>query len=203
MGGLTEPVAEFQAVAGRSDAEIIERSATCPEEFARIFDRHAGVLHNYLRRRIGLPEADDLLAETFLVAFRTRDRYAPAAADARPWLFGIATNLLRHSARAEARAYRALARTGLDPVASGDDRFADRVAERVDAGETMRSLAGALGRLPHRDRDALLLYAWAELSYDEIAQALDIPVGTVRSRLHRARRQLRAALERLGYPQED
>ena len=190
-------------VAGRSDAEIIARSTACPEEFARIFDRHAGVLHNYLRRRIGLPEADGLLAETFLLAFRARDRYDPAVTDARPWLFGIATNLLRRSARAEARAYRALARTGLDPVASGDDRFTDRVAERVDAGATMRSLAGALGRLPRRDRDALLLYAWADLSYDEIARALEIPVGTVRSRLHRARRQLRAALERLGHTQED
>jgi RNA polymerase sigma-70 factor (ECF subfamily) len=186
-------------VAGRSDAEIIECSTTCPEEFARIFDRHARVLHGYLRRRAGRPEADDLLAETFLVAFKSRDRYDPAVTDARPWLFGIATNLLRRTARSEARAYRALARTGLDRVAA----FDDQVAERVDAGATVRLLAGALGRLPRRDRDALLMYAWAELSYDEIARALEIPVGTVRSRLHRARRQLRAALERRGTTTEE
>jgi RNA polymerase sigma-70 factor, ECF subfamily len=179
--------------AGNSDAQLIERSVTCPEDFAQIFDRHAASIHGYLRRRIGRPEADDLLAETFLVAFERRRRYDPTVADARPWLFGIATNLLRRYARAEARAYRALARTGVDRIAAVME---DQVAERVDAGAAYRALAGSLAKLSRGDRDAILMYAWAELSYEQIAQALDIPVGTVRSRLHRVRRQLRTALDR-------
>jgi RNA polymerase sigma factor (sigma-70 family) len=184
--------------AGSSDAHLIERSATSPEDFALIFDRHAASIHGYLRRRIGVPAADDLLAETFLIAFERRARYDLAIADARPWLFGIATNLLRRFARAEARAYRALARTGVDQVVTSIE---DEVAERVDADAARRALAAALARLSRGDRDTILLYAWAELSYEQIAEALGIPAGTVRSRLHRARRQLRAALDR--YPTED
>jgi RNA polymerase sigma factor (sigma-70 family) len=175
-----------------SDAELIERSATCPEEFALIFDRHAVSIHGYLRRRIGSPDADDLLAETFLIAFERRGRYDLAVADARPWLFGIATNLLRRFARSEVRAYRALARTGVDRVGLAME---DQVAERLDADAARRALAAALARLSRGDRDAILLYAWAELSYEQIAHALGIPIGTVRSRLHRARRQLRAVLD--------
>jgi RNA polymerase sigma factor (sigma-70 family) len=179
--------------AGSSDAQLIERSATCPEDFALIFDRHAASIHGYLRRRIGIPAADDLLAETFLVAFERRARYDLAVADARPWLFGIATNLMRRFARGEARAYRALARTGVDQVALSIE---DEVVGRVDADAARRGLAAALAKLSRGDRDAILLYAWAELSYEQIADALGIPAGTVRSRLHRARRQLRAALDR-------
>jgi RNA polymerase sigma factor (sigma-70 family) len=182
---------DASVAAGSSDAQLIERSATCPEDFALIFDRHAASIHSYLRRRIG-PEADDLLAETFMVAFERRGRYDVTVTDARPWLFGIATNLLRRSARAEARAYRAFARTGVDSI---DVSIEDQIAERVDADATYRALAGSLAKLSRGDRDAILLYAWAELSYEQIARALGIPVGTVRSRLHRVRRQLRAALE--------
>jgi RNA polymerase sigma factor (sigma-70 family) len=182
---------------GASDASLIERSATRPEEFAQIFDRHAPTIHAYLRRRIGQPDADDLLAETFLIAFERRAHYRPMAADARPWLFGIATNLLRRSARSEVRAYRALARTGVDRIGPPME---ERVAERVDANASYRILAGVLGKLSRGDRDTILLYAWAGLSYEEIAHAMDVPVGTVRSRLHRARRQLRAALERTNQP---
>jgi RNA polymerase sigma factor (sigma-70 family) len=186
--------------AGSSDAQLIERSATSPEDFALIFDRHAASIHRYLRRRIGSPEADDLLAETFLVAFERRGRYDRTVLDARPWLFGIATNLLRRFARAEARAYRALARTGIDRIGAAME---DQVADRVDADAAYRALAGSLAKLSRGDRDAILLYAWAELSYEQIAQAVGIPVGTVRSRLHRARHQLRAALEMPNHRLED
>jgi RNA polymerase sigma-70 factor (ECF subfamily) len=183
-----------------SDAQLIERSATFPEEFALIFDRHAAGIHRYLRRRIGVPEADDLLAETFLVAFEQRARYDLRVADARPWLFGIATNLLRRFARSEARAYRALARTGVDPIGVPME---DQVVERLAVDATFRVVAASLLRLSRRDRDAILMYAWGELSYEQIAQALDVPIGTVRSRLHRARRQLRAALGSDGTTTEE
>jgi RNA polymerase sigma-70 factor (ECF subfamily) len=177
--------------AGVSDAHVIERSVACPEEFSLIFDRHAAGVRGYLRRRIGSLAADDLLAETFLIAFERRTRYDATVAGARPWLLGIATNLLRRFARSEVRAYRALARTGVDRIVPPIE---DQVADRVDAGATRRALAAALASLNRGDRDAILLYAWAELSYEQIAEALDIPVGTVRSRLHRARRKLQVAL---------
>jgi len=169
-----------------SDADLIDN------DFGALFDRHAVAVYRYLARRIGVTAADDLLAQTFLVAFERRSNYDRARPDARPWLYGIATNLLRRHLREEVRQYRAWARTGIDPVVA--EGHADRVADRVDASAWSGNLATALARLKAPDRDVLLLFAWGSLSYEEIAQALDIPVGTVRSRLHRARAAVRAAL---------
>jgi RNA polymerase sigma-70 factor (ECF subfamily) len=174
-----------------SDIDLIRGSTSEPERFAPLFGRHAAAVHRYLARRIG-PPADDLLAETFLVAFRRRAAYRPTVG-VRPWLFGIATNLLRHHVRTEERRYRALARLAAaeDPPAAVDEDTIDR----VDARSLRRDLAAALATLHRRDRDVLLLTAWADLSYEEIAAVLDVPVGTVRSRLHRARRLTRLALD--------
>ncbi|MEV6927215.1 RNA polymerase sigma factor [Dactylosporangium sp. NPDC051485] len=177
----------------RTDAELITRSAEVRENFGVLFDRHAAALHRYLARRVGDPTAEDLVAQAFLVAFERRDRYDAARAEARAWLFGIATNLLRRHHRDEARLLRALARTGTDPVT--DPGPAERVASRVDANRSSRRLAAVLADLPGRERDVLLLYAWADMGPDEISRVLDIPVGTVRSRLHRARKRLRPLLD--------
>jgi RNA polymerase sigma-70 factor (ECF subfamily) len=174
-----------------SDAELIARSVEEPEHFAPLFDRHAPAVHRYLGRRIG-QLADDLLSETFLVAFRRRDAYRPQHVEVRPWLLGIATNVVRGHERAERRRYRALARAAARPEEHGTDP-ADS-GDRLDAEALRGPLAAALSGLTPRDRDALLLLAWGDLSYEEIAAVLDVPVGTVRSRLHRARRQTRAAL---------
>lgn len=177
-----------------TDTELMARSLHEPEAFATLFDRHAGGVHRYLGRRVG-NLADDLLSETFLIAFRRRADYRPERLEVRPWLIGIATNLVHGSARAERRRYRALARAAMEPQASpvepGDS------VDRLDAQALRGSLAAALAGLKARDRDALLLLAWAQLSYEEIAAVLDIPLGTVRSRLNRARRQTRAALSTL------
>jgi len=135
----------------------------------------------YLARRVGPELGRDLASETFTCAFAGRKRYDAARAEARPWLFGIANNLLRHHYRDEERRLRALARL--------DVRYED-----VQPGESR--LAGTLASLPSEGRDVLLLFAWADLSYAEIAAILDLPVGTVRSRLHRARAHVRATLER-------
>jgi RNA polymerase sigma factor (sigma-70 family) len=178
-----------------TDAEFIAASVPAGEAFAALFDRHARTLHRYLARRAGVAAAEDLLAQTFLVAFETRDRYDQARADARPWLYGIATNVLRRARRDEVRLYRALARTGVDPDVACP---ADRVAARVDAAAATAALAGVLAELPARDRDVLLLVGWGGLRQDEVAVALDLPLGTVKSRLHRARSRLRAALPDLG-----
>ncbi len=176
---------------GPPDPAVIEASLTDPERFAEIFDRHAGAVHRHLARRVGYAVADDLTAETFLVAFRCRGRFDRAHEDARPWLYGIATNLLRRYRRAEVRGYRALARTGLDPLTDAD---VDGIVDRVVATSAARRLGAVLAGLPARERDVLLLIAWEDLTYTQVAQALRIPVGTVRSRLHSARTRLRAAL---------
>ena len=126
------------------------------------------------------------------VAYERRSGYDVSRPDARPWLYGIATNLLRRHQREEVRQYRAWARTGVDPVLA--DSHAERVAERVDADAWSGHLAAALANLKPADREVLLLFAWCELSYPEIAEALDIPVGTVRSRLHCARKTVRASI---------
>ncbi|MEV5749949.1 RNA polymerase sigma factor [Actinoallomurus sp. NPDC052308] len=180
------------------DASLIERSRSDPELFSTIFDRHAGRLRGYVARRLGPDAADDVVADTFLIAFRRRSGYDLSRTDAAPWLYGIATNLIGERRRAEVRMYRAYARSGTDPVAA--EGHAQRVAEVVSAQAEGSRLAAALASLKKRDRDTLLLHTWGDLSYEEVARALDVPVGTVRSRLNRARRKLRASL---GSPTSD
>ncbi|MBU2662427.1 RNA polymerase sigma factor [Actinoplanes bogorensis] len=178
-----------------TDGELIGMSGTQPESFGAVFDRHATTIHRYLSRRVGGTLADDLTAETFLTAFQNRFAYDGSRPDALPWLYGIAANLLRGHRRTEVRMYRALARTGKDPALASHD---DVVAAQVTASEHVRVLAGALARLSPGERDVLTLISQAQLSYPEVAEALGIPVGTVRSRLHSARKRLRAALPHLG-----
>ena len=173
------------------DAALIERSWHEPEAFAALYDRHAAPIYRFAGRRLGDQMADDVVAETFLAAFRRRKRYDLLRADARPWLYGIAANVIGKHRRAEVRMLRAFSRTGADPVAAG---HADLVDSRVCAAAVQRDLAAALAGLSAGDRDVLLLIAWADLSYEETAAALGIPVGTVRSRLNRARRKVREAL---------
>ncbi|MEV1005647.1 RNA polymerase sigma factor [Nonomuraea sp. NPDC050202] len=176
------------------DAALIRRSWREPEQFAAVFDRHYDCIHAYADRRLGRSLADDVAAETFLIAFDKREQYDVSRADARPWLFGIASNLIARHHRAEVRQYRALARTGAEEP--GDDH-ADRVASSLDAVAHRNRLAAALAGLSGADRDVLLLVAWAELTSEEAGRALGIPAGTARSRLHRARKRIQAALGRI------
>jgi RNA polymerase sigma factor (sigma-70 family) len=175
----------------RDDAALIEASRREPETFAGLYDRHAAPIHRYVSRRLGDGMADDIVADTFLAAFRRRQSYDLRRSDARPWLYGIAANLIGKHRRTESRMLRAFARTGADPVVEG---HADRIDSRVTAASVQRDLAAALAGLSAGDRDVLLLIAWADLSYEQTAAALGIPLGTVRSRLHRAREKIRAAL---------
>lgn len=172
------------------DGAIFERSEAQPQLFTIIFDRYYRAVYGYLSRRVGQTVADDLAAETFIRAFERRSAYDPTAERALPWLLGIALNLLAHHRRSEARRFRALAAAGgLEPSESAVD-----ASERAHADTTQRLISG-LEQLDDYDREALLLHAWGELKYDEIADVLGIPVGTVRSRLNRARRKVRQALE--------
>jgi RNA polymerase sigma factor (sigma-70 family) len=178
----------------RDDAAVVARSVREPDRFAAIYDRYFGDIYRYVAGRLGRDVADDLAAETFLVAFRKRDRFDPDLGCVRPWLYGIATNLVGGHRRAETRRYRAIARAGgrlLDAVESHDDR----VAAAATAERLAGPLAAALAGLGRGDRDVLLLVAISELSHQEVALALDIPYGTVGSRLNRARRALRGALD--------
>jgi RNA polymerase sigma-70 factor (ECF subfamily) len=178
------------ATAG-SDAQLM---AGGPEAFEELFERHHARIHGWLRRRLTASLAEDLAAEVFVRAWAARARYDPGWSDAAPWLFGIATNLARRHHRQEARALRALARTGVDPLdrAGAESGTAD---DRVDASARRQALASSLASLRPAEREVLLLQAWAGLSYEEIAVATDVPVGTVRSRLHRARGHMRTQLE--------
>jgi RNA polymerase sigma factor (sigma-70 family) len=186
--------AEVVALPARapSDAELIALARVDPAAFGGVFDRHHATIHAYLRRRLDAPIAEELAAETFARALCGVAHYDEDRGDALPWLFGIAANLARRHRRTEVRRLRAYARTGRDPL---QDEHGDAPA-RLDAAAAGPRLAAALAELRADDREALLLFAWAELRYEEIALALRIPVGTVRSRLHRARQTLRAHLER-------
>ena len=188
-GRAEEPAGE--PAGDLADSAAIRASLGQPEQFAVLYDRYAIVLHRYAGRRVGDDAADDLVAATFLAAFRARRRYDLARASARPWLFGILTKEIARRHRTEKARLRALERAWSDRPADG---LADRVADGVTAQAARGQLAAAVARLSHAERGVLLLIAWADLSYDEAAQALGIPVGTVRSRLSRARRKVREAL---------
>jgi RNA polymerase sigma-70 factor (ECF subfamily) len=172
-----------------TDAEVVMGSLADPPRFAVLYDRHAGLVFRFLVRRVGRDVADELLGDTFRIAFERRATYQSARPNARPWLYGIATNLVARHRRAEGRRLRAMSRVATTPR---PDRLADDdLAAALDAERLWPAVARAVLELPGPERDALLLYAWEELTDEEIAIALDIPVGTVRSRLNRARRRLR------------
>ena len=176
------------------DAALIAASIDTPVAFAAVFDRHYDFVDRYLRRRVGLDVADDLVSETFTTAFRVRASYDLAHSDARPWLLGIATNLVRHQRRAEVGVFEPMSASRPRQPRASTRRWSPRVSTLQPSG------LGSLGPCsnPDGDRDALLLLAWADLTYAEIAIALDIPIGTVRSRIHRARRRLRELLDLSG-----
>ncbi len=174
---------------GRSanDAQAIRASLRDPSTFYVVFERHHDDVRRYLQRRSGMDTGEELAAQTFEEAFRTRSRFDPAFTNARPWLMGIATNLLRHHYRSEAARLRALERAASLASTVGDD---DPDA-RLDAKFAAQALARALQQMTADERDIVLLYAWADLTYADIARALGVPIGTVRSRLNRTRRRLR------------
>ncbi|WP_430645321.1 RNA polymerase sigma factor [Agromyces sp. GXS1127] len=174
-----------------ADNEVIKRSAEQPAAFASLFDRHAPSIYRYAAQRLGDDRAEDIMSETFLVAFEKRADYDLEVVDARPWLLGIATRLMRKHVRLEARAWKGMV---ADVAAQLAPDMIERAGARLDAARTTRRLASALRALTASDRDTLLLYAWGDLDYAGVAAALDVPIGTVRSRLNRARRLLRNAV---------
>jgi RNA polymerase sigma-70 factor (ECF subfamily) len=167
-----------------SDADVIKSSFADPRSFEALFDRHFRAIFRFLCGRVGPELAEDLASETFVVAFGRRDSYDHSRDDARPWLYGIAANLLHEHRRAEERHLRAYGRM-TDEYAS----TADQTPEHLDP-----ELSAALLELSHEERSLILLLAWADLTYEQLADALDVPVGTIRSRVSRVRSKLSALL---------
>lgn len=165
-----------------TDREAFVRSLAEPEAFLVLFERHYEAIARYLARRLPSDTAADLSSEVFAQAFAGRDRFDPSAGEPVAFLFGIAANLIRRQRRNEERMLRAYARAG-----------ADRPAAARDVEDTA-AIAAVLLDLRGEEREVLLLQAWADLDYDQIAAALGIPIGTVRSRLSRARERLRQRL---------
>jgi len=165
-----------------SDGRVIRRSLAEPHAFGTIFERHFDALYGYACRRVGSHLGEEIATETFVRAFDGRRRFDVQCEDARPWLLGIAANLLRRHWRTERRRLTAYSRS------AGPEQSAPAASSRAD-------LVAALDSISKDERETLFLYAVADLSYEEIGAALRIPVGTVRSRLARARARLR---ERLG-----
>jgi RNA polymerase sigma-70 factor (ECF subfamily) len=191
--------------ADEDDARQIKLSLDDPDQFGVLFDRYFAEIHGYAARRIGRDAADDVAAETFLTAFRSRRRFDAGRGTVRAWLYGIATNHMSAYHRQEERAYRFLRRAGeTSERAPAEDALADRVVDRVAAGAVRHELAGALADLSRGDRDVLLLIALGGLSHGDVAAALGIPYGTVGSRLNRVRKKLRGlASVALEIGQED
>jgi RNA polymerase sigma factor (sigma-70 family) len=179
-----------------SDPQVIARSLEEPQAFAEIFERHFEAVHSYLARRVGPDAAGDLTADVFFEAFKSRRRYDVSRASARPWLLGTATNLMRRHWRTERQRLRSLAQVDRP---SAIEPGAEETVARVDAARSADAVAAAVATLSSGERDVLLLVAWADLSYAEVSEALGIPIGTVRSRLSRARRVLRDQLAKTSH----
>ena len=168
-----------------SDLELLARSVSNPSVFADLYERHNQTVRRYVARRVGSEVGEDLAAEVFVRAFRGRERYRAERDSALPWLLGVANHVIAGHRRSEVRRLKALERLAA---------VAPQLIEHEDFGLSA-DLVRELRRLSSDDRDALLLVVWGELTYEEVATALDVPIGTVRSRVARARRKLAAATE--------
>lgn len=162
------------------------------DDAARLFDEHVDAVYGFVARRLGRDAAADVVGDVFEVALELPDRYDAARGSERAWLFGIAANLMRRHWRTEQRRLRATYRVAMRPAVPGDALL--DIAERLDAATEADRVMIAVGDLAPEDRDLLLLIAWEDTPYKVCAEILGIPIGTVRSRLHRIRSELHSAV---------
>ncbi|MCW2974068.1 MAG: polymerase sigma70 factor [Thermoleophilia bacterium] len=195
---LTDAPSAAQAARDDSDAALIERSLGEPSEFERLFERHHDLVFRYAVSRIGTDGAEDLVGESFLAAFSVRHRFdAARGTDARPWLLGIATKRIARHRSSERRWLDQCAVTARQDAADAEPS-SDGAVDRADAARLAPQLASALAQLSSRERDPLLLHVLGNLPYEEVAAALGIAPGTVRSRISRARTRLAGILDGAG-----
>ncbi|MCP2341463.1 RNA polymerase sigma factor [Actinomadura rupiterrae] len=192
-GGPGGGARDGEPAGGMDDARLAAAIRRDPDLFTLVYDRYFRDVYRYAAGRLDTQAGEDIAAETFCTAFATRDRFDPERGGLRPWLFGIATNLIARHRRQEARHYRALSRSGAQPAEGSHE---NGVLTAVAARRMRPELASALASLNQGERDVLLLLALAQLGHDEIAEALGISYGTVGSRLSRARRKLGKALDK-------
>jgi RNA polymerase sigma factor (sigma-70 family) len=178
-------------VGHETDAELISRSFDEPRAFEEVFDRHYEVVRLYAQRLVGRSEGEEIAAQTFENAFASRARFdSERFSSARPWLIGITHNLARRHARSER-----VRRDGAHRAPSDSQTQPEFRAEAEDARRLGPAIRRALHALPDEERQTFMLFALAELSYPEVAQVLRLPLGTVKSRIHRARAALRELLK--------
>ncbi|RDG31889.1 RNA polymerase sigma factor [Streptomyces corynorhini] len=163
------------------------------EAFAELYDTYARAVHHHALRLTGdWSTAEEVMSDTFLAAWRVRERLEPDGGSLKPWLYGIATNKAHSANRGRRRRLAFLAhRPAPPPVAD----FAEETAGRIDDARKLAAIHTALSRLRRQEREVLALCVWSGLDYQQTAQALGIPVGTVRSRLSRARARLGRLVE--------
>ena len=179
---------------GTDEQELVDGlHSDDPGALAALFDRYADRIYNHCFRQLGdWTEAEDATSSVFLEVWRHRRRVRLHDGSALPWLYGVATNVCRNTGRARRRYLRAVARLPR-PAAEAD--HAQDVTDRLGSEARMRAVLEQIEALPAHERDVLALVAWAGLSYEQAAAALDLPVGTVRSRLSRARARLTTATQ--------
>lgn len=189
------PVEPRETSGQDADERMRERiRAGDKEAFAELYDDEAKAVYNHAFRLTGdWSVAEEVMAETFLDAWRTRRRVEPEGGSLRPWLLGVATNKARNQRRSLGRRLAFL--TSQPPPREVED-FAEATAARVDDARELSAVGGALRHLRPREREVLTLCVWAGLDYAQAAAALEVPVGTVRSRLSRARARLRRLVAR-------
>lgn len=184
----------IESAAARGDDADLWRSALAgdADAFAVLFERHLDTVYRFCVRRLGsVTDADDLTSLTFLEVWRKRARARLVDDSLRPWLLGVANNLVRNHSRAQRRHARLLAQL---PPPTNEPDHAEEVAEVTAAADRAAAVRACLSRLPARDQDVLALCDMASMPYTAVAEVLGIPVGTVRSRLSRARARLRELL---------
>lgn len=195
---MREPRARIGKVLGVDDVgdSVVPGAAVTRDDIADLFDRHHADVWRYLCRLGGREVADELAGEVFARAWAVRGRYDPERGEARAWLFGIATNLARQHFRSERRARKAFQRVrGL--AATGTSEV-DQVDDRAELEQLRQRTLDAIADCNAHDRALIVMVAWEGLSYSEIADALELPIGTVRSRLARLRARLRSAVDPNG-----
>lgn len=172
-----------------TDAELWQRAASGDNDaFGTLFERHGRLVYNFcFRRTADWAQAEELTSVVFLEAWRRHTDVRLAGSSAAPWLLGVATNVLRNARRAQRRHRAALERLPREH----EPDFSPDIDERLDDERQMATILRVVGTLPRADQEVLALCAWEGLTYEEAALALGTPVGTVRSRLSRARARLR------------
>lgn len=174
----------------RTDGELVVAAQENPDEFRFLYRRHYDAVYRFVARRFGTNDAEDVVSETFLTAYRILDRFEEDRSSALPWLCGIASNTIGTMMRTRKRRDRIHMAIAPDPPATIEEA---ELAARVDIAAVSGPVANALARSPKRDRDAFLLFALAGLTYREIGEALGIPTGTVAGRVWRVRKRFREA----------